>query len=67
MPCLKNEVLLTAFFFTRSLKCMGEVTKLGMDNSLTLPSLANENFNSLGNENDKPIDTYHDEYSRYFV
>ena len=35
--------------------------------SLTLPSFANKNFNSLGDENDEPIYAYNDENMRYFV
>ena len=38
-----------------------------MENLLTLPSLANKYFNSLGDENDEPIYTYNDEYIRGLV
>ena len=39
-----------------------------MRNSLFfLPSLANEYFNSLRDENDEPIYTHNPEYMRYFV
>ena len=38
-----------------------------MKNSLTLPSLANKSFNSLGDENDEPIYTYTDPFMRNFV
>ena len=43
---------------------MEEFTNLGMKNSLTLPSLANENFNSLRDENDEPIHIYADPFMR---
>ena len=46
---------------------MEELTGFGMKNSLTLPCLANKNFNSLRDESDEPIYTYNDEYMRYFV
>ena len=46
---------------------MEELTGSGMKNSLTLPSLANLNFNSLRNENDEPIYTYNDDTMRLFV
>ena len=35
-----------------------ELTNFGEENSLTLPSLANRVFNSLGDENNKPSNTY---------
>ena len=38
-----------------------------MKNSLPLPSLAKKYFNSLRDENDKPIYTYNDELMRHFV
>ena len=41
---------------------MGELTGFGMKNSLTLPALANKNFNSLRDENDEPIYTYNHEF-----
>ena len=46
---------------------MEELTKFGMKNSLTLPSLANKYFNSLRDENDEPIYTYTDPLMRNFV
>ena len=46
---------------------MEELTGFGLKNSLTLPSLANKNFNRLGDENDEPIYTYNDEFMRHFV
>ena len=38
-----------------------------MKDSLTLPSLANDYFNSLRDQIDESICTYNDEYMRYFV
>ena len=46
---------------------MEELTGFAMKNSLTLPSLANKYFISLGDENDEPIYTYNDEFMRHFV
>ena len=46
---------------------MEELAGFGMKNSLTLPSLANKNFNSSTDENDETIYTYNDEYKRHFV
>ena len=46
---------------------MEELTKFGIKNSLTLPSLANKYFNSLRDENNEPIYTYTDPFMRKFV
>ena len=46
---------------------MEELTKFGMKNSLTLPSLAKKKFKSLRDENDEPIYTYTDPFMRSFV
>ena len=46
---------------------MEELTGFGMKNNLTLPSLANKNFNSLREENDEPIYIYNDNFMRDFV
>ena len=46
---------------------MEALTGFGMKNCLTLPSLANKNFNSLRDESDEPIYTYNDEFMRHFV
>ena len=54
---LKNDVLSTAFRYARFSKGMEELTRFGVKNSLTLPSLANKYFNSLRDENDEPIYT----------
>ena len=67
LPYLKNDVLSTAFSYARYLKRMEELTGIGMQNSLTLLSLANNFFNGLRDENGEPIYTYNDEWTRYFV
>ena len=67
LPYHKNDVLSTAFSYSRYSKGMEELTGFGMKNSLTLPSLANKFFNSLREENDEPIYTYNDEFMRHFV
>ena len=60
-------MLSTAFSYARCAKGMEELTGFGMKNSLTLPSLANNNFKNLKDENDEPIYTYNDEFMRHFV
>ena len=68
LPYLKNDVLSTAFSYTRYSKGMEELTtRFGMKNSLTLPALANKYFNSSGDGNDEPIYTYNDKFMRHFV
>ena len=67
LPYVKNDVLSTAFCYARYTMGMEELTKFGMKNSLTLPSLANKHFNSLRDENDEPIYTYTDPFMRNFV
>ena len=67
LPYVKNDVLSTAFCYARYTMGMEELTKFGMKNSLTLPSLANKYFNSLRDENDAPIYTYTDPFMRNFV
>ena len=67
LPYLKNDVLSTVFSYARYSKRMEELTGFGMKNCLTLPSLANEYFNSLRDESDEPIYTYNDEFMRHFV
>ena len=67
LPDVKNDVLSTAFCYARYTISMEELTNFGMKNNLTLPSLANKCFNSLGHENDEPICTYTDPFMRNFV
>ena len=45
---------------------MEEITGFGMKNSSTLPSLAFKYFNSLRDDNDKPVSNYNNEYMRSF-
>ena len=67
LPYVKNDVLSTAFCYARYTMGMEELTNFGIKNSLTLPSLANNCFNSLRDENDEPIYTYTDPFMRNFV
>ena len=67
LPYLKNDVLSTAFSYARYTMEKEELTGFGIKNNLTLPSLADENFNSLRDDNDEPIYTYKDEFVRQFV
>ena len=67
LPYLKNDISSTVFSYARYSKGMEELTGFGMENSLTLPSLANKYFNSLRDENNETIYTYNDEYMRRFV
>ena len=60
-------MLSTAFCYARYTMGMEELTNFGMKNSLTLPSLANKYFRSLGDEKDEPIYTYTDPFMRNFV
>ena len=57
LPYHKKNVLSNAFSYARYSKGMKENTRFEMKNSLTLPSLANRFFISLGDENDEPIYT----------
>ena len=67
LPYVKNDVLSTAFCYARYTMGMEELTKFGMKNSLTLPSLANKYFNSLRDENDELIYNCTDPFMRNFV
>ena len=67
LPYVKNDVLSTVFCYTRYTMGMEELTGFGMENSLTLPSLANKFFKRLRDENDEPIYTYTDPFVRNFV
>ena len=64
---LKNDVLSTAFSYTRYAKGMEDLTGIGTKNCLILPSLAKKSFNSLRDENEEPIYTYKDEKVRWYV
>ena len=67
LPYVKNDVLSTAFCYARYTMGMEELTGFGIKNSLTLPSLANNYFNSLRDETDEPVYTYTDPFMRNFV
>ena len=67
LPYVKHDVLSTAFCYARYTIGMEELTGFGLKNSLTLPSLANEYFKSLREENNDPIYTYTDPFMRKFV
>ena len=67
LPYLRNDVLSTAFSYARYSKGMEKLTEFGMKKRLILPSLANEPFISLRDENDEPIYSYNDEIMRHFV
>ena len=43
---------------------MEKLNNFGMKNTLSLPSLTNKYFSSLGDENDEPIYTYTDPFVR---
>ena len=60
LPCLRNDVLSIAFSYAIYSKAMEQLTGFAMKNSLILHSLANNYFNSLGDEDDEPIYTYND-------
>ena len=60
-------MLSTAFSYARYTTGTDSFTRFGMKNILTLPSLANNYFNSLRDENYEEIYTYNDEYMRHFV
>ena len=67
LPYLKNDVLSTAFSYARYSKRKEELTGFGMKKNLTLPSLANNYFNSLRDESDEPIYICNNEFMRHFL
>ena len=67
LPYKKSDVLSTAFCYARFSIGMQEVTAFGKRNSLTLPSLANKNFNSSRDEDNEPIQTYTNAFLKNFV
>ena len=67
IPCLRNDVLSTAFSYARYTMAMEELTGFGMNFSTTLPSLASKYFNTLRDEKDEQIYTYTDPFLRHFV
>ena len=67
LPCIKNDVLCTAFSYAWYCKAMFEITGFSLKDCLSLPGLGWKYFNSLRTEEDKPIYTYNDKYVRWFV
>ena len=56
----EKDVLCTAFCQARYCKAMEELTEFSKKNCLTAPGLGWKDFNSMRDENDKPIYTYND-------
>ena len=67
LPYVKNDVLCTAYSYARYIKAMEEITGFSMKDCLSLPGLGWKYFNSLRTEEDEPIYTYNDKYTRWFV
>ena len=67
LPYVKQDVLCTAFSYSRNIKMLQEITGLSMKDCLSLPGLGWEYFRSLRTEEDEPIYTYKDKYMRDFV
>ena len=55
LPYVKNDLLCTAFCYTRYNKAMGEITGFSMNDCISVPGLGLKYFNSLREENDEPI------------
>ena len=47
LPCVKSDVLCTAFSYARYIKAMEELTGFSMKDCLSLPALGLKYFNSL--------------------
>ena len=67
LPYVKNDVLCTAYSYSRYIKAMEEITGFSMKDCLSLPGLGWKYFNSLRTEEDEPIYIYNDKYMRWFV
>ena len=67
LPYVKNDVLCTAYSYARYNKAMEEIKRFSMKDCLSLPGLGWKYFNSLRTEEDEPIYTYNDKYTRWFV
>ena len=67
LPYVKNDVLCTAFSYARYIKAMEEITGFSMKDCLSLPGVGWKYFNSLRTEEDEPIYTYNDKYTRWFI
>ena len=60
-------MLYVLLFNARYTKAMEEILGFGMKDCLSLPDLGWKHFNSLGREEDEPINTYNDKHKRWFV
>ena len=67
LPYVKNDVLSTGFSYARITMGMENLTRFGVKNSSTLPSLANKNSNSSRDENDEPIFILTNTFMRHFA
>ena len=67
LPYVKNDVLCTAYSYSRYIGAMKEITGFSMEDWLSLPGLSWKYFISLRTEEDEPIYTYNDKYMRWFV
>ena len=67
LPYVKYDVPCTAYSYARYIKAMEELTGFSMKDCLSLPGLEWKYFNSLRTEEDEPIYTYDDKYTRWFV
>ena len=67
LPHMKNDVLCTAYCYARYTKSMQEITGFSMKVCLSLAGLGLKYFNSLRTEEDEPIYTYNDKYTRVFA
>ena len=59
-------MLSTGLSYARYTMAMEELTGFGMKKSTILPSLANEYFNNLRDENDEPLHKNTDPFTRSF-
>ena len=64
---VKQDVLCTAFSYSRYSKAMQEITGFSKRDCLSAPGLVWKYFYSLKTEEYEPIYTYNDKYIRYFV
>ena len=67
LPYVKNDVLCTAYSYSRYIEAMKEITGFSMKDCFSLPGLGWKYFKSLRTEEDEPIYTYNDKYMRWFV
>ena len=67
LPYVKQDVLCTAYSYSRNIKMMRKITGFSMRNCSSLPGLGWDNFRSLRTEEDEPTYTYIDKYMRDFV